>query len=97
MEKHLKTVTSGSTIVSIVMYSAPWCPDCWRVKFFLKERGVRFEEVNIEQNAEGEEIVIRANRGKRRLPTLKVGDRYFACSPFDALQLAEELNIPLNK
>jgi len=79
------------------MYSAPWCPDCWRAKFFLKERGVQFEEVNIEEDAESEEIVIRANRGKRRLPTLKVGDRYFACSPFDALQLAEELNIPLNK
>jgi len=93
----LKTTTSGSTIASIVMYSAPWCPDCWRAKFFLKERGVQFEEVNIEEDAESEEIVIRANRGKRRLPTLKVGDRYFACSPFDALQLAEELNIPLNK
>jgi mycoredoxin len=97
MEKRLKNATSGSTIDSIVMYSAPWCPDCWRVKFFLKERGVQFEEVNVEEDAASEQIVIRANRGKRRLPTLKVGDRYFACSPFDALQLAEELNIPLNK
>jgi mycoredoxin len=93
----LKSAASGSTIDSIVMYSAPWCPDCWRTKFFLKERGVQFEEVNIEEDAASEEIVIRANRGKRRLPTLKVGDRYFACSPFNALQLAEELNIPLNK
>jgi mycoredoxin len=97
MEKRLKTAASGSTIDSIVMYSAPWCPDCRRVKFFLKERGVQFEEVNVEEDAASEEIVIRANRGKRRLPTLRVGDRYFACSPFDALQLAEELNIPLNK
>lgn len=79
------------------MYSAPWCPDCWRAKCFLKERGVRFEEVNIEQNAEGEAIVVRANRGKRRLPTLQVGDRFFACSPFNPLQLAEALKIPLNK
>ena len=92
----MKTAASGSTIDSIVMYSAPGCPDCWRAKFFLKERGVQFEEVNVEEDAASEEIVIRANRGKRRLPTLRVGDRYFACSPFDALQLAEELNIPLN-
>jgi len=41
-------------------------------------------------------VVIRANNGKRTVPTLEVGGRYFACSPFDAEQLAEELNIPLN-
>jgi mycoredoxin len=81
----------------VLVYSAPWCPDCWRVKSFLKHRGVEFQEVNIEEDRGAEEVVIRANRGKRRLPTLKVGDRYFACSPFDPLQLAEELHIPLNK
>ena len=80
----------------ITMYSIAWCPDCRRVKTFLKERGVAFEEVNIEEDPEGEEIVIRANHGKRKVPTLKVGERYFACSPFNAQQLADELKIPLN-
>lgn len=81
----------------IVMYSTRWCPDCWRAKKFLRERGVDFREVNIEQDPASEEIVIRANHGKRKVPTLKVGDRYFACSPFNAVQLAGELNIPLNQ
>lgn len=80
----------------ITMYSSTWCPDCRRAKIFLKERGVAFEEVNIEEDPEGEEIVIRANNGKRKVPTLKVGERYFACSPFNARQLADELKIPLN-
>jgi glutaredoxin len=62
----------------------------------LKERGVSFREVNIEEDPSGEEIVLKANDGKRVVPTLEVGGRYFACSPFDAEQLAEELNIPLN-
>jgi hypothetical protein len=35
------------------------------------------------------------NHGKRKVPTLKVGERYFACSPFNAQQLANELKIPL--
>ena len=43
-----------------------------------------------------EEIVIKANNGKRKVPTLEIGERYFACSPFDAEELAENLNIPLN-
>jgi mycoredoxin len=81
---------------TITMYSTFWCPDCRRAKSFLKERGVEFREVNIEQDSEAEAMVIKANNGKRKVPTLKVGERFFACSPFDAEQLAEELDIPLN-
>jgi mycoredoxin len=81
----------------ITIYSTGWCPDCWRVKHFLKERGVPFQEVNIEENPQAEAIVLRANRGKRRVPTLKIGERYYACSPFNAPELAEELQIPLNR
>ena len=80
----------------ITIYSTGWCPDCRRAKSFLKHRGIEFREINIEEDPEAEEIVLRANQGKRCVPTLKVGDRYFACSPFNPQQLAEELNIPLN-
>ena len=81
----------------ITIYSAGWCPDCRRVKNFLKERGVEFQEVDIDKDEASEELVLRVNHGKRKVPTLKVGERYFACSPFSAPQLAKELNIPLNK
>jgi mycoredoxin len=81
----------------IIIYSTGWCPDCRRVKNFLKERGVEFHEVNIEEDHQAESIVLQANHGRRRVPTLKVGDRFFACSPFNAHKLAEELNIPLNR
>jgi mycoredoxin len=81
---------------SITMYTTQWCPDCRRAKSFLKERGVAFREVNIDEDESAEEIVIRANDGKRKVPTLEAGGRFFACSPFDPEQLAAELNIPLN-
>jgi glutaredoxin len=80
----------------ITMYTTQWCPDCRRAKSFLKERGVGFREVNIEEDESAEEIVIRANDGKRKVPTFEAGGRFFACSPFDPEQLAAELNIPLN-
>jgi len=80
----------------ITIYSTGWCPDCRRAKSFLRQRGVAFNEVNIEDDPEAEEIVLRVNHGRCRVPTLKVGERYFACSPFNARQLADELNIPLN-
>jgi mycoredoxin len=81
----------------ITMYTTTYCPDCRRAKTFLRDRGVAFREVNIEKDAEAEEIVLQANRGKRKVPTFAVGDRYFACSPFSAAQLASELGVALNR
>ena len=80
----------------ITIYTTSRCPDCRRTKAFLKERGVEYREINIEMDPSGEEIVIKANAGKRKVPTLEIDGRYFAASPFDAEQLASELNIPLN-
>jgi mycoredoxin len=83
-------------VEEITIYSTGWCPDCRRVKTFLKDRGLAFREVNIEEDEDAEEIVLRENDGRRRVPTLKVEGRYFACSPFNAQKLADELKIPLN-
>jgi mycoredoxin len=80
----------------ITVYSTCWCCDCRRVKHFLRERGVAFREVNIDEVPDAEELVLRVNDGKRKVPTLEVDGRYIACSPFDPYRLAEELKIPLN-
>ena len=80
----------------ITMYTTTWCGDCRRAKSFMKERGVVFREVNIEQDPAAAALVIQANKGKRKVPTFEVGGRYFSSSPFDAVQLATELNVPLN-
>jgi glutaredoxin len=88
--------SEDAVLEPITMYTTHWCPDCRRAKSFLKQRGLDYREVNIEDDPSAESIVIQANHGKRRVPTLKVGDRYFACSPFNAVQLAAELNVPLN-
>ena len=80
----------------ITMYTTHWCADCRRAKHFLKQRGVSYREVNIEEDPSAEAIVIQANHGKRKVPTLRVGERYFACSPFNPAKLASELNVSLN-
>lgn len=78
------------------MYTTSWCSDCRWTKQFLRERGIPFEEINVDEEPEAEDLVLRVNHGRRKVPTLEVGGRYFACSPFDPEQLAEELNLPLN-
>ena len=54
------------------MYTTNWCPDCRRVKSFLTQRGISYREINIEDDDTAEEIVIKVNKGKRKVPTLKV-------------------------
>lgn len=89
-------IESVANQVEIVMYTTAWCGDCRRTKRFLRERGLAFREVNVDESPEAEELVLRVNHGRRKVPTLEVEGRYFACSPFDPYQLAEELQIPLN-
>ena len=81
----------------VVMYSTTWCPDCRRAKSFLKDRGIEVQEINIEDDPDAEDLVLRVNHGRRKVPTLQIGDRFFSCSPFNAQRLATELNIPLNR
>ena len=80
----------------ITMYTTEWCSDCRRAKSFMKDRGVAFREVNIEDDPEAAALVMKMNSGKRKVPTLEIAGRYFAVSPFNAQQLADELKVPLN-
>ena len=81
----------------ITLYCTDWCVDCRRAKRFLKDRGVSFVEVNIDEDVDAEDLVFQVNEGRRKVPTIKVGERFFACSPFDPYVLSSELKIPLNK
>lgn len=81
---------------SITVYTTTYCGDCRRAKQFLKERGVEFREINIDESPEAEDLVMSVNDDRRKVPTFEVGGRYFSCSPFDLYKLSEELKIPMN-
>jgi mycoredoxin len=83
-------------MAEITIYSTSWCCDCRRAKNFLRERGVAFREVNIDEAPDAEELILRVNNGKRKVPTIEVEGRFFACSPFDPQLIADELKLPLN-
>ena len=83
-------------MADVTIYGTKWCCDCRRAKQFLKERGVKFQEINIDEAPDAEELVLRVNNGRRKVPTIAVEGRYFACSPFDPYKLADELKVPLN-
>lgn len=75
------------------MYTTTWCPDCRRAKQFLRERGVEFEEINIETTPGAVDIVIGNNQGKQSVPTFDDRGHFFNCSPFDPAVLRRELHL----
>jgi thioredoxin reductase (NADPH) len=83
-------------MAEITVYGTQWCADCRRAKQFMRERGVVFKEVNIDETPGAEAIVLKVNDGRRKVPTIEVDGRFFASSPFDPYQISEELKIPLN-
>ncbi len=63
--------------MSVRVYTTQWCSDCWRAKQFLREKGVEFSEIDIEQDDEAVELVMAKNDGKRRVPTFEVDGAYY--------------------
>lgn len=53
--------------MDLLVYSAPWCPDCRTAKRFLDQHGISYKEINIEAIPGAAEEVIRQT-GKRAIP-----------------------------
>lgn len=79
--------------MKIRIYTTDWCRDCRQAKRFLEENQLPYEEIDIEKNAEAAKFVRSANEGKRKVPTFDVDGRIFACSPFSAQSLKQELGL----
>ncbi|HET7435181.1 MAG TPA: glutaredoxin family protein [Thermoanaerobaculia bacterium] len=56
----------------VTVYGADWCGDTVRALRHLKNKGVSFDYVDIDDNEEGEKKVIEFNRGKRRIPLVEI-------------------------
>lgn len=55
---------------NIMMYSTAWCPDCRRAKDVMKRLKVAFTEIDVDEDKEGYQVVVKTNNGKRVVPTI---------------------------
>jgi mycoredoxin len=75
----------------IVIYTTSWCRDCKAAKKFLGERGLSYEEIDIEKTPDAVEIVMRLNDGMRKVPTLDVEGRIVSGDQFNAARFEKDL------
>ena len=59
---------------TITIYGTQWCPDCWRAKRFLTHHAIPFTWIDIDNDRDGEQLVLRINQGMRSVPTILFGD-----------------------
>lgn len=59
---------------AITMYTTPWCGFCKRLKSQLGREDIGVEEVDIEQNPDAAEYVMRVNGGNQTVPTVVFAD-----------------------
>jgi mycoredoxin len=80
-------------MTQIKMYTTTRCGDCRAAKRFLAEMQIPYEEINIEEVDGAADIVLRANQGRRSVPTLEIDGKFVNCSPFDRRKLSQALGL----
>src|SRR5258708_5988858 len=58
----------------VIVYGAPWCPDCRRAKKFLGEHRVNYDWTDIDQNPDALRTVEELQGGGRTIPTVVFSD-----------------------
>lgn len=61
--------------MTLLVYSANWCPDCRVAKKFLDKHKIAYNEVNIESTPGAAEELIR-NVGKRAIPQFVIDGKW---------------------
>jgi len=57
--------------MEVRLYTAPACPFCYALKDFLKEKNIRFEEIDVSKDERAREELIKKT-GKMEVPVVEI-------------------------
>jgi glutaredoxin 3 len=57
----------------IIVYSKKVCPNCIKVKSLLESKGIKYQEVDVETNAAGRDVLL--NHSLRSVPQVFHGEQ----------------------
>ncbi|PKH49401.1 pyridine nucleotide-disulfide oxidoreductase [Tenacibaculum sp. Bg11-29] len=79
----------------VQLFGADWCPDCRRAKSFLRDNGINFDFIDVDQHDWATAKVEEINNGKRIIPTVLIDDVPYT-NP-DNVKLTALLSINIEK
>lgn len=62
---------------TVKMFTTTWCGFCKGTKRYLDNKGVAYEEIDIEQHPEYGEQIEKETGGFRTVPTLEIGGKLY--------------------
>ena len=68
-----RSMPGNASASAITMYSTSWCPHCKRAKAYFAERGIAFEDVDVEANDRNKKAF--KDLGGGGVPLIIVGDK----------------------
>ena len=75
----------------LILYGTCWCADCAQARRFLKARGVKWRDVDVDEDPAAERRVLGFQRGARLVPVFEYEGRHVTVSPFDRGKLSRWL------
>jgi glutaredoxin 3 len=81
----------------VTMYTTSWCPYCSRARSLLKNKGVSFEDIDIDEAPE-KRTEMQNRSGRRTVPQIFIGDHHVGgCDDLHALEEAGKLDALLQQ
>ena len=74
----------------VTVYSTPTCPFCVRAKQFLKENSIKFEDIDVSENQDKAQEMIKRS-GQMGVPVLDIDGKIIV--GFDKEKIKETLGI----
>ncbi|PCI33195.1 MAG: glutaredoxin 3 [Alphaproteobacteria bacterium] len=80
-------------MTKITIYTKLLCPYCVGAKSLLKEKGQKFDEIDIGKNPDQRPIMIDRSRGGLTVPQIFIGDKHVGgCDELFALERSGKLD-----
>ncbi|KQQ13021.1 glutaredoxin [Methylobacterium sp. Leaf123] len=77
----------------VTIYTTAWCPYCSAAKSLLREKGVSFNEIDVEKTSGTRATMVQRAGGRTSVPQIFVGDRHVGgCDDLYALERAGDLD-----
>ena len=80
---------------NVIFYGVSWCWHCRRARNFLKKHNIPYEYINIDDDKQAEEFVLKVNNGMRSVPTIVFPDGKILVEPTNS-QIKKKLDPNLN-
>lgn len=70
-----------TTAKKITVYATSWCGDCRFAKRWLDSHGIDYDYIDIEQDDQAADYVVKVNDGRRSVPTIVFPDGSILVEP----------------